>query len=74
MPADGTGGAHGVMFAPAIEEPEATPGMDVDEDPQPNMDTGEDMLFTLPVPVTMRSACVRNLGSLAKYNAPRTVY
>ena len=72
MPADGAGGAHGVMFAPAIAEPEATPDMDVDEDPQPNIDTDEDEFFTLPA--TKRSACVRNLGSLAKSNVPRTVY
>ena len=72
MPADGADGANGVMFAPAIAEPEATPDMELDEDPQPGLDLDEDVFFTLPT--TKRSACVRNLGSLAKSNVPRTVY
>ena len=72
MPADGAGGAHGVMFAPAIAEPEVDPNA---EDPQPNMDLdNEDDLFTLPTKPAKMSACVRNLGSLAKSNVPRTVY
>ena len=70
MPADGADGANGVMFAPAIAEPEATAELELDDDPQPNIEE-EDDFFTLPA---KKSACVRNLGSLAKSNVPRTVY